>query len=99
MKGKNDPTAFLPLNTKIDRPVKSIVDKENICLAMDQAWYIYKKLEQEGIANVDKIKQEIEENKLSNNNDKGEEEEINPCHNIIISNIERENVITSQMEQ
>ena len=28
-----------------------------------------------------------------------EEEEINPYHNIIINNIDRENVFTSQMEQ
>ena len=43
MKGKNDPTTFLPLNTKICGPVKCAKDKENICLTMDQTRYIYKK--------------------------------------------------------
>ena len=64
-KGKNGPTAFLPLNTKIGRPVKCVKDKENICLTKDQARNIYKKVELEGIVNIDTIKQEIEENKLS----------------------------------
>ena len=30
MKGKNDPTAFLPLNTKIGGPIKSVKGKVNI---------------------------------------------------------------------
>ena len=89
MNGKNEPTAFLPLNTK---------DKENICLTTDQARHIYKKVELEGIANVDTIKQKIEEDKLSRNNI-DEEEEVNPYHNIFINNLDRENVIASQMEQ
>ena len=45
MNGKNDPTKFLPLNTKIGGPVKCVKDKENICLTMDQARHIYKKVE------------------------------------------------------
>ena len=40
---------------------------------------------------------EIEEDKLSKNNI--DDEEVNPYHNIIINNIDRENIITSQMEQ
>ena len=97
MKGKNDPTTFLPLNTKIGRPVKCVKDKENICLTMDQARHIYKKVELEGIVNIDTIQQEIEEDKLSKNNI-DDEEEVKPYHNIIISNTDRENVIASQME-
>ena len=68
MKGKNDPTTFLPLNTKIGTPAKSIKDKENICLSMEQAGYIYEKVMQESIVNMNTIKQEIEEDKLSENN-------------------------------
>ena len=98
MNGKNDPTTFLPLNAKIGGPVKSIKDKENICLTMEQARYIYKKVKQKGIVNIDVIKQEMEEEKLRKNNI-DDEEEVNPYHNIIINNIDRENVITSQMEQ
>ena len=98
MKGKNDPTAFLPLNTKIDGPVKCVKDKKNICLTMKQARHIYRKVELEGIVNINTIKQEIEEDKLSKSNI-DEEEEVNPYNNIVINNIDRENVITSQMEQ
>ena len=60
--------------------------------------HIYKKVEQEGVVNVDTIKQELEEDKLSKNNI-DDVEEVNPYHNIIINNIDRESVITSQMEQ
>ena len=65
MKDKNDPTTFLPLNIKIGGQVKCVKDKENICLTMQQARYIYKKVELEGILNIDTIKQEREVNKLS----------------------------------
>ena len=65
---------------------------------MDQARHIYKKVELEGIANVDTIKQEIEEHKLSKNKI-DDDEEVNPYHNIIMNNIEWENIITPQMEQ
>ena len=92
---KNDPTTFLPLNTIIGGPVKSIKDTENICLITDQARYIYKKVEQEGIVSVDTIKQEMEEDKLSKNNI--DDEEVNTYHNVIINNIDRENVIASQI--
>ena len=88
---------LLPLNTKIGGPVKYVKDKETICLTNDQARHIYKKVKLEGIVNVDIIKQEIEENKLSKDNI--EDDEVNPYHNIIINNIDKENVITSQMEQ
>ena len=63
----------------------------------DQARHIDKKVESEGIVNVNTIQQEIEEDKLSKGNI--DDEEVNPYHNIIINNINKENVITSQMEQ
>ena len=53
---------------------------------------IYKKVELEGIVNVDTIKQGIEEDTISKDNI-DDEEEVNPYHNIIINNIDRENVI------
>ena len=45
MKGKNDPTAFLPLKSKIGGPVRYVKGRENICLTLDQAKCIYKKVE------------------------------------------------------
>ena len=82
----------MPLNTEIGGSVKCIRDMENICLTMDQDRHIYKKVELEGIVdtiNVDTIKQEIEKDKLSKSNI-DDEEDVNPYHNIIINNIDRE---------
>ena len=61
---KNDHTTFLPLSTEIGGPVKCVKDTENIHLTTDQARHVYKKVELEGIVNVDTIKQDIEEDNL-----------------------------------
>ena len=87
----------MSLNTKIGRLVKFAKDKETICLIKDQARHIYKNVELEGIINIDTIKQEIEEDKLGRDNI--DDDEVNPYHNILINNIDKENIITSQMEQ
>ena len=87
----------MPLNTKIGGPVKYIKDREIICLTKGQARHIYTKVELEGVINVDTIKHEIEEDILGKdniNNDK-----VNPYHNVLINNIDKENIIASQMEQ
>ena len=92
----------MPLNIKIGGAVKYAKDKETICLTKGQARHIYKKVELEGIVNVDTIKQEIEEDKLVRDNiddDDDDDDEVNPYHNILINNIDKENIITSQMEQ
>ena len=85
----------MPLNTKIGRPGRYVKDKVAICLTKDQARHIYKKVESEGIVNIHTIKQEIED-KLGRNID---EDEINPYHEIITNKVEKENIITMQMEQ
>ena len=54
-------------------------------------------MELESIVNIDTIKQEIEADKLDNNNNL--EEEINSYHKIITKKAERENTIILQMEQ
>ena len=76
----------MPLKSKIDGLAKYVKHKENICLTTDQAIYIHKKVEQEGIVNVETIKQEIEKDRL-NKNDIDNEEEVNPYHNIIICDL------------
>ena len=57
-----------------------------------------KKVALESIVNIDTNKQEIETDKLDNNNNL-EEDKINPYHEIITNKVEKENTITSQMEQ
>ena len=79
----------MPLNIKIDGPVKYIEDKETTCLTDDQARHIYKKVEAEGIINVDTINQEIEEDKLGKNTD---EDEVNPYHEIITNKVDKEDI-------
>ena len=63
----------------------------------DQARHIYKKVKLGSIVNIDTIKQVTEEDKLSKDNVNNDE--TNPYHKIIVNNIAKENIITSQMEQ
>ena len=84
------------MNTKIGGPVKYSKDKEAMCLTKDQARHISNKVESQGIVNVDIIKQEIEEHKLSKDNI---DDKVNPYHNIIINSTDKNNANTSQMEQ
>ena len=63
----------------------------------DQARHIYKKVESESVVNVYTIKQEIEADKLGSDNI--DEDEVNPYQEIITNKVEKENIITSQMEQ
>ena len=55
-------------------------------------------MEQEGTVNVEKIKQEIKDDRLNKDNIDNEEE-VNPYHNIIIHEFDREEIIASQMEK
>ena len=80
------------------RTIQFIKDRENVCLTSDHARYIYKKVERDSYVNVETMKQEIEENRLDNNNSNEAE---NPYQNIIIKDFNRlnVNVNTSHIEQ
>ena len=93
MKGENDITAFLPMNTKIGGPIRYAKHKKNICLTTDQARHINKKVESEGIVNVDTMKQEMEGEKLTREKDN----DINLYQKIVVNNIDKKNVKTSHM--
>ena len=95
MKGENGTITFLPLNKKIGRPVKYAKNKEAMCLAKDQDRHIYKKVESESICKVNTIQQETEDDKLNKDNT---DDKVNRQHNVIINNIDKDNVNTSQME-
>ena len=60
----------------------------------DQTGHISKKVESENIVNVDAIKQEIELDRIGN-----EEGEINPYHERITNKVEKDNTVISQMEE
>ena len=82
----------MSLNTNIGGPARHIKNKETVCLTNNQASYTYKKVESESIANIETIKQEIEADKL-------DEDKVNPYHEIITNKIEKENIVSTQMEQ
>ena len=63
----------MPLKSKIGGLVRYVKDVEIMCLIADQAKYIYKKVVQEMIVSVEMIMQEIEDNRLDENNDNEEE--------------------------
>ena len=86
----------MPLNRKIGGPVnvRYVKDKEVKSLTEDQARHICKKVESESVVNVDTIRQEIENDKLT----KEKENEVKPCQTIVVNNIDKDNIHTSQME-
>ena len=96
IEGKNGPTNFFPLNTKIGGQAGYIKDKEAICLTNDEARHVYKKIESGSIINIDTITQEIDQDvdKIDDTNG-----EINPYHKIIVNKAERDDTIISQMKQ
>ena len=66
-------TSFL-LDKKKGGPVRYIKDKEVICLAEEQMRHIYEKIESGSEINIDTMRQEIDNDKLTEA--KTEEEEI-----------------------
>ena len=87
----------MPLNTKIGGPARYIKGREAICLTNNQNRHIYKKVELESIINIETI-EEIMADRLDNNNNL-DGDGVNPCHKIIKNKVEKENTITSLMEQ
>ena len=55
MKGRIDPTAFLPLSPKIGGQVSNNRPKDNQYLTEEQARQVYKKTESGGIINTDTL--------------------------------------------
>ena len=88
----------MPLNTRISGQARYIKDKEAICLANDEARHVYKKTESGSIINIDTIKQEIETDQDVDKKDVTNGE-INSYCKIIVNKAERDDTITSQMEQ
>ena len=98
MNGRDDTTAFLPLNVRIGGQNRNSCPMVGQYLTRDQTRYIYKKVETGEMVNMDTIQQEIEEEKQLNriDNDHGE---INPYRELIVNNAERTEPLMMQMEQ
>ena len=59
--------------------------------------YIYKKVESGSEINVDTMKQEIDNDKLTGTKT-NEEEEINPYQKVVLNNVYKDDTKTAQME-
>ena len=63
MNSRDDPTAFLPLESRIDGQRRDSHPTVGQYLSRDQARHIYKKVETGVIINIDMVKHEIEQEK------------------------------------
>ena len=98
MNGKDDATAFLPLDFRIGGQSRDSYPTVGQYLTRDQARYIYKKVETGGIINVDTVKHEIEQEKQLNRMD-DESGEVNPYMELVENNAEKIEMQKIQMEQ
>ena len=91
IEGKNDPTAFLPLNANIGGQFKSTKGGKTTYLTENQARHIYKKVE---LGNISTLKQEIDqERELKRLDDTSGD--TNPYRELIVNNAERIDTILS----
>ena len=88
MNGRDDATAFLPLDFRIGGQSRDSHPTVGQYLIRDQARHIYKKVETGGIINVDTVKHEIEQEKqLSQMDD--DSGEVNPYRELVVNNAEK----------
>ena len=62
MKGKNDSTPFLPLNSKTGGKVTYVQNKDDICLTERQADHVYKAVEKGNMINTKTVTCEMTQN-------------------------------------
>ena len=98
MKGRNDPTAFLPLGPNIGGQVVNNKPKTSQYLTEEQARYVYKKTESGGIVNTDMLHQEIEQERQLNRID-DTSRVTNPYKELIVNNTEKIEPLMTQVEQ
>ena len=96
--GKNGPTIFLPLNSKIGGQVNNNRPSIGQFLTRKQTRYIYKKTESGEIINMETIQQELEQERQLDRID-DTNGEINPYKELIVNNAEKLEPLMTQMEQ
>ena len=98
MKGRDEATAFLPLDSRIGGQSRESHPTVGQYLTRDQARHIYKKVEMAEIINVDMVKHEIEqETQLSQMDD--DSGEVNLYRELVVNNAEKIEMQKTQMEQ
>ena len=90
MKGKDGTTSFLPIESKTGGKVSYIKNREAMCLSAKQANYVYKKVEEGEVINVNTMKNELEQDVNRKDN--------NPCKRVILNKVYKDEDKTLQME-
>ena len=81
-----------------DSKMRYIPNKENECLTKDQARHVYKMVEKDKVINTETLKQEIENNKLTRNRIKEEDNiEENPYQMAILNKVSSDDIKTEEM--
>ena len=90
--------------TKEDGPVRHnkgvryVPDKEQRCLTEDQARHVYKQVEADKVINVETMKQEIEDDRMTGNRLNEEDTiETNPYQMVILNKVYKDNIKMEQM--
>ena len=78
-----------------DKSVRYIPDKEQRCLTEDQARHVYKKVETDKEINIETMKKDIEDGKMTRN--RLIEEDTNPYAMVILNKVYKDNIKTEQM--
>ena len=84
---------------RFDNKITYIPDKEK-CLIEDQARHVYKMVDMNKMINTETMKQELEDDKVTRNRLKEEEEnngEVNPYQMAILNKESRDDIKTQQM--
>ena len=98
VKGRNDPTTFLPLSPKIGGQVNNNKPNVGQYLTREQTNYVYKKIELGEVINTNTLQQELEHERQLNKID-DTSGETNPYKELIINNAEKIEPLLAQIEQ
>ena len=98
MKGKNGPTAFLPLSPEIGGLINDNKPSIGQYLRREYAYFVYKKTESGEMINTETLQQELEHKRLLNMID-DVSGDTNPYKEMIVNNAEKIEPLLAQMEQ
>ena len=90
VKGKDGTTSILPIESKTGGKISYVKNKEAICLSEKQANYVFKKVEEGTIINVNTMKNEIEQDL--------DREDDSPYKRVILNKVYKDEDKTHQME-
>ena len=79
-----------------NKGVRYTPDKEQKCVTEDQARHIYKKAEADKIINIETMKQEIEDDKMTRLNEE-DTTEANPYQTVILNKVHKDDIKTEQI--